>query len=45
MILIHPQIGYYCSPSNNIRNIKSKFSIISLGGNGSRKTILAKFLV
>ena len=26
------EIGYYCSPSNNIRNIKSKFSIISLGG-------------
>ena len=31
------EIGYYCSPSNNIRNIKSKFSIILR--DGSRKTI------
>ena len=29
---IKSEIGYYCSPSNNIKNVCSKFSIISLGG-------------
>ena len=37
------EIGYYCSPSTNIKKINSKFSIISLGGMDQGKLFWPNF--
>ena len=37
------EIGYYCSPSTHVKNVNSKFSIISLGGMDQGKLFWPNF--